>query len=73
MGIERLTLVLDSAEAAALRSAARAEMRRPRDQARYLLRSVLLGESTSGASTTNSNSAGRVLADSGAVAPEQSR
>lgn len=46
MNVERITLALDSELAAALRAAARAEMRRPHDQARYLLRTILLGEQT---------------------------
>jgi hypothetical protein len=44
MTYERLTLLLEPAEGAALREAAKANLRRPPDQARYLLRSVLLGD-----------------------------
>lgn len=40
---ERLTLVLPEAEMQALRTAARAELRKPRDQARAILRAALLG------------------------------
>lgn len=39
---ERLTLVLEPAEMAALRQAARLELRKPRDQARHMLRVALL-------------------------------
>lgn len=38
---ERITLVLDREEAAALYQAARVALRRPRDHARYLLRLAL--------------------------------
>lgn len=44
MNGERLTLVLDPLEMQALRNAARADLRRPRDQARHILRSALLME-----------------------------
>ena len=43
MTYERLTLVLPEPEMQALRTAARAELRKPRDQARAILRAVLLG------------------------------
>lgn len=62
MTIERLTLVLDTTEAAALRKVALANYRRPRDQARYLLRIALLGEKEPEQST-NSNRA--VLVEGG--------
>jgi hypothetical protein len=39
---ERITLVLDDEEAAALHRAAHADLRRPREHARYLLRLALL-------------------------------
>lgn len=39
---ERLTLVLDPIEMAALRQAARQELRKPRDQVRAILRAALL-------------------------------
>jgi hypothetical protein len=42
MQTERLTLVLSPGEMAALRKAAQAELRRPRDQARAILRDALL-------------------------------
>lgn len=44
MDRERLTLVLAPMEMQALRKSAKADLRHPRDQARYLLRRVLLGE-----------------------------
>ena len=69
MAIERITVVLDSAEAAALRNAARADLRRPRDQVRHILRLALLGaEESPPAAPTNSNRAGDVLADTSAAA-----
>ena len=43
MTYERLTLVLPQTEMQALRAAARAELRKPRDQARAILRAALLG------------------------------
>lgn len=42
---ERLTLVLDPTEMAALKQAARQELRKPRDQVRHILRATLLTES----------------------------
>lgn len=44
MYYERLTLVLPQAEMHALRAKARAELRKPRDQARLMLRAMLLNE-----------------------------
>jgi hypothetical protein len=41
---ERLTLVLDPAEMAALRKAARQDLRKPRDQVRHILRVALLAD-----------------------------
>lgn len=65
-----VNLVLNEPEAAALRSAARADLRRPRDQARHLLRLALLGveDSLLDGVPTNSNRAGNVLADTSAAA-----
>ncbi len=39
-----ITLILNPEESSALRNSAELNLRRPRDQARYLLRSILLGE-----------------------------
>ncbi len=44
MTYERVTVVLSEYEMNELRKIARSELRRPRDQAAYLLRRVLLGE-----------------------------
>lgn len=44
---ERVTIVLTGDEMARLRKLAQCELRRPRDQATYILRSVLLGEQSS--------------------------
>jgi hypothetical protein len=44
--IQRITLLLEKSEMDALRRAAREEMRKPRDHARYLLREVLCEPST---------------------------
>ena len=61
---ERLTLVLSQGEMEALRRAAQAELRRPREQARYLVR-VGLGMTDQ----EKHNGAVRLLADDyGAVA-----
>lgn len=43
MKTERLTLVLSSAEMQALRKSSKVDLRHPREQARYILQSVLLG------------------------------
>lgn len=44
MDVERLTIVLDPAEARALRDEAKAEFRRPHDHVRYILRQTLVAE-----------------------------
>lgn len=43
MKTERLTLVLSSAEMQALRKSSKIDLRHPKEQARYILQSVLLG------------------------------
>lgn len=55
MAIERITVVLETEEAEALRSAARADLRRPQEQARYLLRAQLLGKTADKPLTSPTN------------------
>jgi hypothetical protein len=42
-GLARITLILTEEEFVALVQSAREDLRRPRDQARFILRQVLLG------------------------------
>lgn len=60
----RITVPLSRKEFEALRDTARNEYRHPREQARYLLRSILLGEHR----PENANRAVDVLADVSAAA-----
>ena len=64
---ERLTLVLDPIEMAALKQAARQELRKPRDQVRHILRAALLHDPPDGQSQRNGESA--VLVQSAGAAP----
>jgi hypothetical protein len=68
MSVERITVVLDSLEAQALQRLASAELRKPQQQARYLLRQALGLTSEDDQSQPMHNRAGDVLADSSAVA-----
>ncbi len=44
MTYQRITVVMTDSEMQALQDAAQRELRRPREQARHILRSVLFGE-----------------------------
>jgi hypothetical protein len=72
-GTYRIYIPLAAEEMDALRSSAQSHYRHPRDQARYLLRKMLLGEPPAEATSTNSKSAGVRQDMAGALASEQSR
>lgn len=69
MSFRRLTLVLSEHEMNALRRAAGDDLRRPQEQAKYILRTALLGN---GQPSTNSNT-GAIRQDSDAGVVELAR
>ena len=65
---KRVTIPLTEEECEALRAAANAELRDPRDQARYLLRQALGIGSNQVLLPKKDNHAGNVLADTNVIA-----
>ena len=59
--IQRITLLLDVSEMAALRQAARKDLRKPRDHARFLLRLALDGPQAPAHLDTKENDSGAKL------------